>query len=117
MNPTLLLSIVQVLTGVLKTNPEVPPSISQIAGDAESSVAAILAAIHSDAGERLLNPGTVLAAIGGVVAALQSDPNLPQAVLAKVQSLNNALAAALAADKAAQQKVDPTILKPIEHIR
>jgi hypothetical protein len=116
MNPTLLLSLAQVMTGVLKANPEVPKSISQIATDAESSIAAILVAIQGGAGGFSLNPGTILAAIGGVVAALQSDPNLPQGVLAKVQSLNKALAAALEADKVARQKVDPSILKPIERI-
>jgi hypothetical protein len=116
MNSTLLLSLVQVLTGTLQANPNVPKGISQIAADAGSSVAAILVAIHSGSGEVALNPGTILAAIGGVITALQSDPNLPKNVLAKVQSLNNAVQAALAADASAQQRVDPSTLKRIEPI-
>jgi len=63
-----------------------------------------------------LNPATILVAIGGVIAALQSDPNLPQNVLGKVQSLNKAAQAALAADATAQQRVDPSTLKRIEPI-
>jgi hypothetical protein len=116
MNSTLLLSLVQVLTGTLQANPNVPKGISQIAADAGSSVAAILVTIHSGAGEVALNAETILAAIGGVITALQSDPNLPKNVLAKVQSLNNAVQAALAADAAAQQRVDPSTLKRIEPI-
>ncbi len=116
MNSTLLLSLVQVLTGVLNTNPNVPKRIGVIAADAESSVAAILAAIHSGSGGVSLNPATLLAAIGGIIAALQSDPNLPQDVLARVQSLNKAIKAALDADKAAQQRVDPSTLKRIEPV-
>jgi hypothetical protein len=52
----------------------------------------------------------------GIVAALQADPNLPQNVLAEVQSLNKAITAALAADSAAQQTVDPSTLKHIDPI-
>ena len=116
MNTTLLLSLVQVLTGTLQASPNVPKGIGQIAADAGTSVAAILTAIHSGSGEVALNPATILAAIGGVIAALQSDPNLPQNVLAKVQSLNKAVQAALAADVTAQQRVDPSTLKRIEPI-
>ena len=116
MNSTLLLSLVQVLTGALQNNPNVPKGIGQIAGDAGSSVAAILAAIHSGSGDVALNPATILAAIGGVISALQSDPNLPQNVLAKLQSLNNAVQAGLAADATARQTVDPSTLKHIDPI-
>jgi hypothetical protein len=52
----------------------------------------------------------------GIVAALQADQNLPQNVLAEVQSLNKAITAALAADSAAQQTVDPFTLKHIDPI-
>jgi hypothetical protein len=52
----------------------------------------------------------------GIVAALQADPNLPQDVLAEVQSLNMAITAALAADSAAQRTVDPSTLKRIDPI-
>jgi hypothetical protein len=116
MNLTLLLSLIQVLTGVLTSNPNVPKGIGQVAADAEVSLAAIFTAIHSSSGGLSLNPSTILAAIAGVVAALQSDPNLPKDVLAKVQSLNKAITSALAADSAAQQAVDPSKLKRIEPI-
>ena len=59
---------------------------------------------------------TTRAERGGIVAALQSDPNLPQNVMAEVQSLNKAITAALAADSAAQQTVDPSTLKHIDPI-
>ena len=116
MNSTLLLSLAQALTGVLTSNPNIPKGIGQTAVAAEASLAAIVNAIHSTSGGVSLNPSTILAAIGGIVAALQADPNLPKNVLAEVQSLDKAISAALAADSAAQQVVDPSTLKHIDPI-
>lgn len=116
MNSILVLSLIQVLTGVLTSNPNVPKGIGQVAANTEASLAAIFTAIHSSPGGVSLDPSTILAAIAGVVAALQSDPNLPKDVLAKVQSLNKAITSALAADSAAQQAVDASKLKRIEPI-
>ena len=116
MNPTLLLSLTQALTGVLASNPNIPKEIGQGAVAAEASLAVIVNTIHNTSGGVPLNPSTILAAIGGIVAALQADPNLPQNVLAEVQSLNKAITVALSADSAAQQAVDPSILKHIDPI-
>jgi uncharacterized protein (UPF0147 family) len=116
MNSTLLLSLVQVLTGVLTSNPNVPKNIGQVAASAETSLAAIFTAIQRSSGGVSLNPSTILAAIAGVVTALQADPNLPKDVLAKIQSMNKAITSALAADSAAQQVVDPSQLKRIDPI-
>ncbi len=116
MNPSLLLSLTQALTGVLAANPNIPKGISQGAVAAEASLAVIVNTIHNASGGVSINPSTILAAIGGIVAALQADPNLPKNVLAEVQSLNNAITAALGADSDAQQVVDPTKLKHIDPI-
>ncbi len=116
MNPTLLLSLSQALTGVLASNPNIPKEVSQGALAAEASLTVILNTIHNSAGGVSLDPSTILAAIGGIAAALQADPNLPKNVLAEVQSLSKAISAALAADSAARSAVDPSILKHIDPI-
>jgi len=51
MNSTLLLSLIQVLTGKLQASPNVPKEIGQLAAGAGALVAGILAAIHSGSGE------------------------------------------------------------------
>ena len=116
MNPNLLLSVAQALTSMLSSNPNIPKGVMEGATAAEASLAVILNTIHNTSGGVSVDPATILAAIGGIVAALQADPNLPQNVLAQVQSLDKAITAALGADAAARQTVDPSILKHIDPI-
>jgi hypothetical protein len=109
----LILSLVSVIAGVLKTNPAIPQEVGQVVSDISSSLAAIFSSLMASGKNPQLNPTTVIAAIGGVIVALKNDPNLPSDVLAKLQSLDTALAQALVADKMAQQSVDYSTLHTI----
>ncbi len=106
----LALLIASLVASVVQSTPQISSTIRQIVMDIYNSLSAVVASGVVD------NPdaGTVLKALAGVIAALKVDPSLPADKLALVVALESAAAAALAADIAAQQKVDPTTLKPIE---
>jgi hypothetical protein len=116
MTPALILSLVSILAGVLKQNPQIPGQVGQVVGDVAASLAAIFASLMGSNQTVTLNPLTIISAIGGVIVALKTDPNLPADVLAKLDSLDRALQAAIIADKLAQTQVDYTQLRPITPI-
>lgn len=105
----LALLITSLLASVLQSTPQVSSTIKEIAMD----VYRALSGIVSSGVTTTLNPATVLQALAALIAALKADPNLPADKLALVGALESAASAALAADTAAQQKVDPTTLHPI----
>lgn len=105
----LALLIASLAASIVQSTPQISSTIKQIVTDIYTSFSAVVASGVTTS----LNPNTVLAGLAGVLAALKADPNLPADKLAIVQALENAAAAALVADQAAQQKVDPTTLQPI----
>lgn len=106
----IVLLIAALATGIISDpNLKISSTIKQIITDIYTSFSAIV----SSGVTTTLNPTTVLAALAGVLAALKADPNLPADKLSLIVALESAAAAALVADQAAQQKVDPTTLQPI----
>jgi hypothetical protein len=89
------------------------PSISQNIKQLVSAIAGSLSAVLSSGVTSNITPATVYAAIDGVLTQLMKDPALPQNELAVLASLNDALQAAIQADKQAQTGVDPTKIQPI----
>lgn len=104
------LLIASLVAGIVQGEPQISANIRQIVQDVYRSLSAIV----SSGATSTVNPATILAALSGVIAALKADPNLPADKLALISAIDNAILAALAADKVAQQGVDPTQLKPIE---
>ena len=102
--------IASLLSGVVQNIPQISSTIKGIIADIYNSLSAVVASGVTTN----LNPSIVLASLAGVIAALQAEPNIPQPVLAIIAGLDDAVAAALAADKQAQVVVDPTQLKPVE---
>jgi hypothetical protein len=112
--PALILSLISILAGVLKANPQIPTQVGQVVSDVSGSLAVLFSNLmNSKTGQVQLSPTTIIAAIGGVIVALKQDPNLPQDLLAKLNSLDQALSAALVADKLASQTVDYSTLHAI----
>lgn len=105
----LALLIASLLASVVQGIPQISPQIKQIVLDIYNALSGVI----NSGVTTTLNPSTILAALSGVIAALKSDPSLPQDKLALVAALESAAAAALAADQIAQQKVDPSQLHPI----
>lgn len=105
----LALLIASMAAGIVQGIPGINALTKQIVNDIYQSFSAIVASGVTTT----VTPQTVIAAIAGITAALKADPNLPADKLALIAALESAAAAALAADQAAQQKVDPSILQPI----
>ncbi len=105
----LALLIASLAASIIQSTPQVSAAIKQIVMDIYQSFSAVVSSGVTSS----VNPNTVLAALAGVLAALKADPNLPADKLSLIQALEEAAGAALAADTAAQQKVDPTTLQPI----
>lgn len=103
------LLIASLLPVVLGGIPSIPSEVKQIVTDITASLRAVLTSgVTSN-----VNPTTVLQALAGVIAALKAEPNIPPDILDLIGALDRAAQAGLAADAAAQQKVDPTVLQPI----
>lgn len=105
----LALLIASLLAATVQGIPQISPQIKSIVIDIYNALSGVLKSNVTTT----LNPATILAALSGVIAALKSDPNLPQDKLALVAALESAAAAALAADQLAQKQVDPSQLHPI----
>lgn len=103
------LLIASLLSSVVQNLPQVSASIKSIVAAIFTSLNAVVASGVTTT----LDPTTVLAALAGVIATLKAQTNLPAASLAIIAGLDDAIAAALAADTIAKQKVDPTQLQPI----
>lgn len=101
--------IASLLAAIVQGVPQISAEIKSIVTAISTSLGAVVASGVTSA----VNPNTVLAALSGVITALRAIPNLPQTTLQIIQDLEQATVAALAADQAAQQKVDPTTLHPI----
>jgi hypothetical protein len=112
----LALLIASIVASVLAKSKEVPEGIVTVVGDIASGLAALFAALHNSEGKIILNPSTELAALGAVIQALKSDPNLPKNVLDQIASFDRALQSALLADKLATTTVDYSKLLPISPI-
>ena len=108
----IVLLFASLLASVVQSTPQISSTMKQIVLDIYGSVSAI---VNSGA-TTTLDPQTILVALAGVIATLKADPNLPAEKLAIVGALESAAAAALSADTAAQQKVDPTQLKQVTPI-
>ena len=106
------LLIASLLAGIVQATPQISASIKQIVQDVYGSLSAVVASCVTNG----LNPSTVLAALSGVITALKADPTLPASTLNLISALETAAAAALAADQAAQQQVNPATLAPIAPI-
>ncbi len=104
--------IASLAAGIIQSTPQISSGIKQIVTDIYTSFSAVVASGVTSG----VSPTLVLTAIAGVLAALKSDPSLPADKLALVAALESAASAALIADQAAQQKVDPTVLHPIQPI-
>jgi hypothetical protein len=105
----IILLITSLLPVVASAIPGLSATIKQIIADVSKSIGAVA----SSGVLQAQNVSTVLAALAGVIAALKAEPNIPPAILDLIGALERAAAAALAADQAAQQKIDPTTLQPI----
>lgn len=108
------MGIVQLILAFLPIAIQSIPTISQ-------EVKQIIADITSSAGKVIGSgaiknptPSTILVALAGVIQVLKGEPNLPQPTLDLLAALDRAAQAGLLADQEAQQKVDPTTLKPID---
>jgi hypothetical protein len=101
--------IASLLAAVIQGVPQISAEIKTIIAAISASVGAVVASGVTSA----VNPATVFEALAGVITGLKAIPNLPQATLQVILDLEAATVAALAADKVAQQKVDPTLLQPI----
>lgn len=91
------------------------PGISPAAKAALDAIASTLGVI-SKSGLGTGTPATVsvvLATLSEVITELKATPGISQTVLADIAVLEDAVAAALAADKEAAASVDPTKLLPI----
>jgi hypothetical protein len=106
---SIALLIASLLSGVIQGIPQISALWKQIVADIDASLSAVVASGVTTT----VNPSTILQALAGVIAALKADPNLPADKLALIAALESAAVAALAADQAAQQKVDPGTLQPI----
>jgi ABC-type siderophore export system fused ATPase/permease subunit len=104
------LLIASLLAGITQNIPQISASIKGIIADIYGSLSAIVSSgVTSN-----LNPASFLLALSGVIATLKAEPNIPPLVLQMVGGLDDALQAAVAADKVAQLGVDPTQLNPVE---
>ena len=108
------MNIIAILLNILPVVAEAIPGINSTIKQVITDVVGSLGAVVSSGALSNANPTTILNAISGVTAALKSEPNIPPSVLNLIAALDRAAQAALAADQQAQQKVDPTTLKPIE---
>jgi hypothetical protein len=106
---SVILLVISALAAALQADSNIPKTITQAIQD----VLGTINAIFSSGATTNPSTSTILAALAGVIAALKADPNIPPEVLAKVGDLENILADAIAADKAAQAGVDPTKINPI----
>lgn len=105
----LALLIASLVSATLQGIPGLSSSIKQLVTDIASSLSAVI----SSGVTTTLQPATILTALAGVIAALRADPKLPQQALGILAGLDDAIAAALTADKQAQLRVDPSLLVPI----
>ena len=106
---TLIASLLPVAAAAI---PSLSAEVKQIIID----VAGSLSAISASGVLQGPSASSALVALSGVIAALKSEPNIPPSVLQLIDALDRAAQAALAADKQAQQVVDPTVLQPITPI-
>jgi hypothetical protein len=104
--------LVTLLPVVVQEIPALSAGVKQIITDIATSLGAV-AASGALQGPSVSN---VLLALSGVIAALRAEPNIPPAILNLIDAMDRAAQAGLAADKIAQQKVDPTLLQPITPI-
>lgn len=101
--------IASLLGGVVQGIPQISTEIKSII----AGIVGSLSAVVSSGVTTGISPTTVLTALSGVITALQSVQGLSPTTLQAIKDLENAAAAAYAADQQAQQKVDPTQLQPI----
>ena len=104
--------ITSLLPVVVQAIPSLTAEVKQIIID----IAGSLGAIATSGVVQGPSVSTILVALSGVIASLQSEPNLSPAVLQLMAALTRAAQAALVADAEAQTKVDPTTLHPITPI-
>ncbi len=107
------MNIVLLITSLLPVAASAIPGLSSTVKQIITDIAQSLGAMAASGVLQAQNVSTVLAALAGVIAALKAEPNIPPDVLNLISALERAAAAALAADQAAQQKVDPGTLQPI----
>jgi len=109
---SIILLISSLLAAAVEGVPQIPAPIKTIISGITGSVTAIGASGVTTT----LNPATILTALQGVITQLKAIPQLPQTTLSVIAGLDDAIAAALAADTVAQQAVNPALLHPITPI-
>lgn len=102
--------IAALLGGIAEGIPQVPVYLKNII----RALVGTLGSLSQSGVTTGLNPQTFLAALAGVIQALKAVPEIPADKLLLIADLENALVAAMAADKQASQQVDPGQLHPID---
>ena len=114
MNPLAIgMLIANILSEIVPGIPQVPKLVSTIL---QSVTAGLSALVKSGVTASPVTVSSILGALQAVVESLKAVPNLPQATLAVIADLDLAVQAAVAADKIAQQGVDPTLLNPVSSL-
>ena len=104
--------ITSLLPVVVQAIPSLTAGVKQIITD----IAVSLGAISASGVVQGPSTSSILLALSGVIAALKAEPNVPTNVLNLINALDLAAQAALSADTAAQQTVNPGTLQPITPI-
>jgi hypothetical protein len=105
---SLILLLVSLASGIIQGT-----KVSSTIKNTIAAISASLAALVASGATTLPSEATILAGLAGVIAAAKQDPDISAADLNILAGLDDAVAAALAADKVAQTKVDTTQLNPI----
>ena len=116
MNSILVLSLIQVLTGVLTSNPNIPKGIGQVAAQHGNIVGSDLHCHSQQSRRSVARPVNHIGRDCWCSRRLAIRSELADGRVGESSSLNKAITSALAADSAAQQAVDPSKLKRIEPI-
>jgi hypothetical protein len=106
---SLVLLIASLLSGIVQGLPSVSATIKNTVGGIVGGLNAVVASgVTTGISEQM-----VLAALAGVITALKAEPAIPATTLALISGLEDALTAALTADKAAAAAVTPSTLQPV----
>lgn len=109
---SLALLIASIVAGTMTTLPGLPAGVATALNAITTSLGII---IKNGIGQGTpVTTNLILATLTGIIQQLRTQPGLPQNVLDDIQLLDNALSAALAADKDAQIQVDPAKLQRID---
>lgn len=105
-----VLLIASLLAAVTQGVPQIPSNVKTII----SGIVAGVTGIINSGVTTTIDPATILAALSALIASLKTIPQLPQATLSLIAGLEDATAAALAADQVAKTSENPTLLQPIQ---